>query len=88
MKTVAMLVLLGLVTAYVVTMASMVRAQHSLERGWQITIYLAPDVRDGTPDRTRNILTIGPKFEDRRLCRDLLPAIREHFKGARKVDCE
>ena len=85
MKQLGTLLLLLLVTMLVVTMASFVKAQ---TREWRITIYLPIDPNDKTPNETKNILFIGPPFTDRQLCRGLLPALREHFKGARRIDCD
>ncbi len=88
MKTISMLVLLGMVTGLLVLMSRMGHTQQSLDPGWQITVYLPINANDPTPDTTRNILRIGPRIENREVCRGLLGPIRDHFKEARKIDCE
>lgn len=83
------ILLLVLLTALIMALTTHgTHAQQSLEPGWQITVYLPIKATDPTPDTTKNIITIGPRHFDRQICRDLLPAIREHFKGARRIDCE
>ena len=70
------------------TDAQLSQVQHSIEPGWVITIYLPIDAKDLAPNTTKNILTIGPRHSDREVCRGLLAPLREHYKGARKIDCE